>query len=192
MSGCRRARQSGPSRRGTGTSRSRRRGPGSNSRTPARPGPANLTGTGSGPPYEDVGDCRGHRESDDRRSRAHHGLKPLVTSVSSARGVLGRDRILRALERGLQRVPGEGRALHAHRELGDAGEARELAEAVAVLGEASPVTSSWKRSKSAVASARASPSRPRSSATPRPSRSRSRALERDVLDRVRRRSSGRA
>ena len=42
--------------------------------------------------------------------------------------LFGRDRVLLAFERGLQRVPGERGALHAHRKFRDAGENGELAE----------------------------------------------------------------
>ena len=81
-----------------------------------------------------------------------------------------------AVERGLQRVPGQRRALDAHRELAHAREHRQLAELRRDLGRAARagVTSAWKRSKSASTSAtRLALAAPRSSSRPRPSRSRS-------------------
>ena len=108
------------------------------------------------------------------------------SSVETVRGA--------ALERGLQRVPGERRALDAHRELAHAREHRELAERrpPGAAPSVSPVTRSWKRSKSAsrlraglalhaLGHQRRRGGRDRAAA----------ALEADVLDARRRRARGR-
>ena len=112
------------------------------------------------------------------------GLRPF--------GQLGRDRAIFSGERGLQRVPRQRRALDAHGKLAHAGEHRELAE----LGRArlprrrAAVTRSWKRSKSASASARVLPFSALGHHRGRGRRDRAaRALEADVLRARRRRAA---